>query len=287
MPGVRHEVPPQSSFPDLRILPLDALLPHEEHDVQRAEPLLEQIGQAETWLNPPIVAPIEHSDHYVVLDGANRHYTLRHLGFKYILAQVVAYDSADVRLETWHHAVRRLPSDALLEIIGHLDCVTMAHTDLLSARAALAAREIVMYVVVARDHVYALHPAPGQTCSRTASLRSVVNAYQPHGLISRITSDEIESVRALYPDVGGIVVFPHYEPAEIMVAARDGDLLPPGISRHIVHGRALRLHYPISELKDDGVSLEEKNAHLKQWIQERLAAKRIRFYAEPTFLFDE
>ncbi len=287
MSSAQHETPPQSSFPDLRILPLDILLPHEEHDARRAEPLIEQIGQAETWLNPPIVAPIENSDHYVVLDGANRHYTLRHLGFKYILAQVVAYDSADVRLETWQHAVRSLPADTLLTILHNLDCVTVTHTDLLSARAALAAREIVMYVVVARDRVYALHPAPGQTCSRTASLRSVVNAYQPHGLISRVTSDEIEHIRTLYPDVGGVVVFPHYEPAEIMVAARDGDLLPPGISRHIVHGRALRLHYPISELKDDGASLEEKNDRLKRWIQDRLATKRIRFYAEPTFLFDE
>ncbi len=82
-------------------------------------------------------------------------------------------------------------------------------------------------------------------------------------------------------------MFPRYDPAEIMVAARDSELLPPGITRHIISGRALRLNYPLQELRYANVSLEEKNRQLKAWIQERLYAKRIRYYAEPTFVFDE
>jgi hypothetical protein len=84
-----------------------------------------------------------------------------------------------------------------------------------------------------------------------------------------------------------IVVFPHYEPAEILVAARDGVHLPPGITRHIIRGRAMRLNYPLDALQDNGDSLEVKNLQLQAWIQERSAAKRVRYYAEPTFLFDE
>jgi hypothetical protein len=64
-------------------------------------------------------------------------------------------------------------------------------------------------------------------------------------------------------------------------------LLPPGISRHLVRGRAMRLHYPLEAFRDDGESLEQKNAQLQRWIQQRMAEKRVRYYAEPTFLFDE
>jgi hypothetical protein len=72
-----------------------------------------------------------------------------------------------------------------------------------------------------------------------------------------------------------------------MVAARDHAYLPPGITRHVIHGRAMRLHYPLAAFEEDGLSLEQKNADLKHWIQERSAHKRIRYYAESSFLFDE
>ena len=43
--------------------------------------------------------------------------------------------------------------------------------------------------------------------------------------------------------------------------------LPPGVSRHIIHGRALKLNYPMNKLRAD-LPLEEKNQHLQQWIRE-------------------
>ena len=41
-----------------------------------------------------------------------------------------------------------------------------------------------------------------------------------------------------------------------MVAAQWNAFLPPGISRHIVQGRALRVNYPLKALCDSSVSLE-------------------------------
>jgi hypothetical protein len=49
----------------------------------------------------------------------------------------------------------------------------------------------------------------------------------------------------------------------------------------------MRLHYPLASFLEDGVSLEQKNADLKRWIQELSAKKRIRYYAEASYLFDE
>lgn len=286
MSGPRRETFPQSTFPDLRILPVDNLLPHEEHDDQRARPLIERLKQATHWLNPPVVAPIYNSGLYVILDGANRHFALKTLGYEHILVQAVDYESEAVVLDTWHHAVRALTIDRFLPALHAIEGVNVRETSLLNARAALAARDILSYVVTRDSRVFALIHS-GDSTSRTAMLRRVVNAYRHQAKISRITHDEIAHVRDNYPDVIGLVVFPRYDPAEIMVAARDNDLLPPGITRHIIFGRALRLNYPLQELRYANVSLEEKNQQLKTWIQERLDAKRVRFYAEPTFVFDE
>jgi hypothetical protein len=72
----------------------------------------------------------------------------------------------------------------------------------------------------------------------------------------------------------------------VLELARDGELLPAGLTRHLIQGRALRINYPLGELKSqDG--LGEKNAQLKAWLLHKLSTKEVRFYGETTFLFDE
>ncbi|MCA9906825.1 MAG: hypothetical protein KC547_23380, partial [Anaerolineae bacterium] len=65
------------------------------------------------------------------------------------------------------------------------------------------------------------------------------------------------------------------------------DFLPPGISRHIVHGRAIRVNYPLDALRDSSLTLDDKNARLQDWIRHRLASRAVRYYAEATYQFDE
>ncbi|MBN2469194.1 MAG: hypothetical protein JXN59_00615 [Anaerolineae bacterium] len=286
MSGPRHETITQSSFPDLRILAVEDLLPHEEHDIQRSAPLIARLKQATHWLNPPIAAPIASSGQFVVLDGANRHYCLAALGYQHILVQVVDYESAAVTLQTWHHAVRGIEIVDFLPPLFAVEGVQVQETSLLNARAGLASRKLLGYIVMRDTRVFSLRQQD-MTVSRTTLLRKLVDTYRFTGKVSRITHDEFAGIQQNYPDVLALVVFPRYEPAEIMVAARDGDLLPPGITRHIIAGRALRLNYPMADLQYDNLSLQEKNDRLQHWIQERLAAKNVRYYAEPTFVFDE
>lgn len=279
-----NDAPP--IMPDLRIVPVDLLVPHEEHDDQRSEPLIKRIEQSGVWLNPPVVAPMGDG-RYVILDGANRHHCLKTLGYPHILVQVVEYESSAVRLETWHHVVSDISWFEFLRAIREIPELSIERTDLLSARAALARRLVLAYAVL-RDHsAYTLNAHIRSMEGRTAILRQIVDTYKTKGVLNRINTDALSLARRVYPNAVAIVVFPHYEPVEILVAARDGVRLPPGISRHMIQGRAMRLNYPLTELRDDGTSLEEKNARLQAWIQQRTAEKRIRYYAEATYLFDE
>jgi ParB-like nuclease domain len=273
-------------LPNLQIVPIHLLVPHEEHDNQRSEPLIQRIQGSGVWLNPPVVAPMGDG-RYVILDGANRHFSLKSLGYAYILVQVVDYESEAVRLETWHHIVSGLDWFSFLRHLREIPYLKMQSADLLSARAALARRQALAYTVLADDQAYTLDAEADTLGARTAVLNEIVDTYKTRGVLNRINTDSLSVARRLYPNAVAIVVFPHYQPPEIIVAARDGIYLPPGISRHIIYGRAMRLNYPLEALADNGESLVEKNAALQRWIQERTAAKRVRFYAESTYLFDE
>ncbi len=273
-------------LPDLRIVPIGSLMPHEEHDSQRAQPLIQRIDESGIWLNPPIVAPMNNGQ-FVILDGANRHYSLSELGFPYILVQVVDYESEDVQLETWNHVVSGLSWFEFLRNIREIRGLKVEAMDLLDARAALARREVLAYTILQDTQAYILRSSARTLADRTAVLRQIVDTYKQSGVLNRISTDDFCEARELYPQVVAIIVFPHYEPVEIMVAAQHGVYLPPGITRHLIRGRAMRLHYPLDALRENGESLEVKNQRLQAWIQERMAERRIRYYAESTFLFDE
>ncbi len=277
-------------IPDLRIVPLSTLVPHEEHDAQRSEPLMNRIREAGTWLNPPIVAALD-AEHFVILDGANRHFALQALGYQHILVQVVDYESRSVQLDTWHHVVSGLSWFEFLRHIREIEELNAESTDLLNARAALARREVLAYVVLQDGQAYTLQylrqASASTLAQRNQALRQIVDTYNQRGVLNRINTDTLSVARQLYPEAVAIVVFPHYQPVEIMVAAREHAYLPPGITRHVIHGRAMRLHYPLSAFLENGQSLEQKNADLQRWLQARMADKRVRYYAESTYLFDE
>ncbi|MBZ0305198.1 MAG: hypothetical protein K8I82_03935 [Anaerolineae bacterium] len=279
------------SIPDLRLVPVNDVLPHEEHDSQRSAPLVKRIKDSNVWLNPPIVAPLdsqlEEGQSFALLDGANRYHCVRELGYPHILVQVVNYKSEFIQLETWNHVLSDIHADEILPKIYKLKGIHAEHSDTLTAQSALARREAIAYLRVLPDWVLMLIADTQDIRERNASLRDLVNTYKLAARLDRITGDDPEQVKKVHPNASVVVIFPRYEPAEILVAARDRIHLPPGISRHIIQGRALRLNYPLSELADTETDLQIKNEKLQQWVQERFATKNVRFYEESMFIYDD
>ena len=96
----------------------------------------------------------------------------------------------------------------------------------------------------------------------------------------------MEAIWRLYPDAIALVSFPRYQPRDIIEAAMQRAYLPPGVSRHIIHGRALKLNYPMCLLREDK-ALDEKNRELDAWMRDKLSQRGLRYYAESTWHFDE
>ncbi len=289
-------------LPNLQIVPAQSLLPHEKFERQRSQPLVARLRAEGVLKNPPIVAPIRGEDRYVVLDGTNRAESLKAMACPHIVVQVVDYDDPGLILDTWFHLVTDMSSDDLLHAAKSIDGLRIEPARLRRARAELAHRHATAYLVVPgasvrrggvrgrlarkrRDAVYLVY-AEGDVTLRTAVLARLVDVYEARGRIHRVNTDRLDSLLPLYRDVAALVVFPRYQPTEIVELARQGAFLPPGITRHVIPGRALRLNFPIDVLTGHH-TLEEKNAWLQDWLRIKLTGKEIRYYQESTYLFDE
>jgi hypothetical protein len=282
-------------LPDLRVLPLNALVPHERTDPRRVNPLTERLQHEDVLRNPPIVAPFD-GRRFVVLDGANRTTAFQTLGVPHILAQVVPYEK--VHLHVWHHAITQCSMLDLLDQVRGIAGLRLSEGDLMSARAALARREALAFIALddgspIPDDTTLEHPpsaillSGGNTLvQRTELLNQLVDVYEGCSKIQRTAGDSLVEARHAFPDASAVVVFPRYEPAEIIDLARTGVRLPAGITRHVLPLRALRLNYPMDVLRAD-LPLSQKQAHLSEWVHERVLSRSVRTYVEPTVMFDE
>jgi len=263
--------------PTLKILPVEHVHPHEEHDAQRSAPLKARLEKAEYWTNPPIVAPMGQDD-YVILDGANRYHTACDLGFGHILAQVASYDSGMVDLGVWQHVVSGWQRAPLIERLQALPGIYLEQGWNLHGIAQILLRDgLVLWVDGPHDDLHA----------RNALLRQVVAIYRDNAKLDRVALDNPAEIWKLYPNGFALFRFPSYRPSDIFAAAQQNAFLPSGISRHIIHGRALRLNYPMALLRDMSISLEAKNQHLQDWLLQKVEDRAMRYYAESTYQFDE
>jgi len=273
MQAARSDAP----VPDLRIVHTQSLHPHEEFDTQRATPLVQRLQQEAYMINPPIVAPMGESQ-FVILDGANRCHAFSLLEYPHILVQVTSYDSGYIQLGTWRHIVSGWSKAELIQSLANLSDVEMAEGQ--DSRA-------IAHVLFRDQRVIALRAPVQNTHERNAVLRDVVRVYQQNATLYRTAISEPEDIWPLYEEAIAMVVFPQYQPSDIVAAAKYNAYLPPGISRHIVHGRALRINYPLDALRANSLSLAEKNEALQQWLQDKFAKRQIRYYSEATYQFDE
>jgi hypothetical protein len=272
-----HDSQTSAPPPDLRIVPTACLHAHEEHDSQRALPLVERLRTEQHVINPPIVAPMGDG-HYVILDGANRCYAFAKLNYPHSLVQVVDYHNGSVELGTWQHVISSWDADKFIHELRQLPDIRVSPDHDAGAIARIRFRD---------GQRLSLFAPAETTHERNAALRHVVGVYQRNAVLNRTATAEPERIWPLYEKAIAIVFFPSYEPDDIIAAAREHAYLPPGISRHIVFGRAIRINYPIDALRDLQTPIEQKNAELQNWMQQKVANRQVRYYAESTYQFDE
>lgn len=277
-------------LPDLRFVPVESLLPHERHDEQRMQPLVRKIREQAVLKNPPVVSSLGvepgGAERYVVLDGANRTTAARAAGFPHMLVQVVRYEEPHVKLSTWSHALGDSSREDFEQTLRRVPGLEVREDSRLNARAKLARREAIACVTFVDGRADTL-TGTGDLGERNAQLNALVDTYRDRKRFVRVATDSLEETRERHPDATALVLFPHFEPSEVLELATSGGRLPAGITRHLIRWRALRVNLPIDRLADSTHTVDEKNHWLEGWIREKLSTRQVRYYEEPTVLFDE
>ena len=286
--------------PELKIVPVKDIIIHEHFDKTRSPKLAKRIEEDEVLQDPPIVARLGEGK-YVHLDGANRITIFQEedlLNCKHILVQIVDYfDLESVKLSSWCHLTQQDKESFLSRLRSKgIEPLPM---DCDAARTLISEGEETLCCLFSRDGDVFEIKSGGDLESRVKSMNEVVRAYE--GRIERDCLEpekgewkrRINSLFEKHEDCNLIVAFPEFTPEQVVQIATglanggnraNGVKIPPGVTRHIIlGGRALRINFPLSALKAEGISLEAKNEMLK----ELLRKKKPRRYDEPTFMYDE
>jgi hypothetical protein len=277
----------QTELPTLTFLPLETIIIHERHDDQRSRPLITRMRSSGVFRNPPIVSPLQDgSGRHMVLDGANRTVALQEMGFQHALVQVVQPDHPGLTLQNWNHVIWELSPVRFLSGIHDLPGIRMAPEKDPNAQPDLFSDCGLALVRSCNGRNYNLCTDAEDIETRVEQLNEIVDSYKDRARLDRTNSRDVNLLGQIYPQFSGLVIFPNFKIEDVMQLASKGYLLPSGLTRFTISPRALHLNYPLEELASDA-PLEVKNQRLNTWLQERLEHKRVRFYAESTFLFDE
>jgi hypothetical protein len=273
------------SLPNLRILPIESLILHEDHDNQRTLPLVEKMRAQGIIRNPPVVMSLnDATDRYMVLDGANRVTALQDMKFPHIVAQVTQANDTHVNLQTWNHVVWGMRSKALTTALRNVKGIDLVKVN--TRKSLDAPKYRPMQLRLPDGGFYILKESPSDLETHIQTLHSVVNTYKTRASLDRTSQTLIETFKQIYSDLTALVIFPHFKIKTVLKLAGQNILLPTGVTRFTVSPRALHLNYPLHELSS-AKSLEYKQTYLDEWIEGRVKKKGVRLYSEATFLFDE
>ncbi len=271
-------------LPNLKIVPISEIIFHEDPDVERSSKLIEYIRKENRLTNPPVVATHSGSDQYMLLDGANRLTALRELNIPDVLVQHIDLFDPGLIFLHWHHAIEKFTRDSFLEKINNLPDIAITK----SIKNHLIDNDngdLLCQIQFADQSVYMIH-AHSDLFQRVTDLRNITAIYKGFQYMDRVSYTNLEHLTANYSQFCALIVFKKLEKQELVEVTNHGMRVPSGITRIIMPKRALRINVPLDILRFD-VSMEQKNYWLQNRITEQIHDKSIRFYHEPTFLFDE
>lgn len=276
--------------PHLSLVPTDRIRFHEDPERRRTLRLMERIRAEALLRNPPIVADMGDG-HYLLLDGANRVSAFAALGYSHTPVQIVDYSHESLQLKSWHHLILNGRGLGLRQRYGALEGVSLQPVRWEQLEQLLGFRRVFAVWVDETTACWGLFPEkPGGHIDirrRNAVLHQVVKAYEGQSQLERIKladysrlSDAIRSVDHQ------LVLFPALTKEELLELAAEGVMIPTGISRHLIPGRALMINLPLgflTELQDAAAKADHFNAYINRLEMEG----RIRFYEESVFIMNE
>ncbi|MFZ5517152.1 MAG: hypothetical protein ACOY90_10970 [Candidatus Zhuqueibacterota bacterium] len=271
-------------LPKLKILPISDIIFHEEPDTERSARLVEYLRKENRLKNPPVVATHAGTTKHILLDGANRLTALQKLDIPDVLVQEIDLFDPGLIFLQWHHAVEQFSKELFLSNIAKLPEISIAQTSGTSITNEEDG-ELLCQIQFADASIFAVR-AHEDLFQRVRDLQGITDLYHGSQFMDRVSYTNLEHLKNNYPQFSALIVFRKITKEELVQVTDHGMRIPSGITRIILPKRALRLNVPLDLLRFD-VSAAQKNHWLNKRINDQIKDKSIRFYHEPTFLFDE
>lgn len=117
-------------------------------------------------------------------------------------------------------------------------------------------------------------------------MNELVGSYTKWGNVERTLLTDLPRLLSQFPQITAVAIFPQFKPETIFDIASKGGLVPAGLTRFVIPGRILRLNADLSRLKQDE-PIQAKRSWFNEFLEEKLARSRLRYYEEPVILMDE
>ncbi len=276
-------------LPDIRVVSARDLHFHEDPDEERLLGLVNRLGGESVLKNPPIVADCGNDSGFIILDGANRVTALLKLNFDHIPVQVVAINDPLLTIKSWNHAVEKLGRQFFMEKLSEMDGINIKEERLFESI------EDSGYPINSKGYLCSFAFEDGSTISAfnngelfdmVSKLKKITDLYLHKPLSDRVSYTNLAHLKHNYPEFRTLMTFRKFAKEELPEIVFAGEKLPAGITRVLLPKRALGLNIQLEFLKSS-LTLDEKNHWLTEMIHRMVLSKSIRFYQEPTFVFDE
>jgi hypothetical protein len=277
-------------MPNLQLVPVERVRFHEHPEHRRTLRLMERIEQEAVLRNTPVVADMDGGD-FLLLDGANRVSAFKELGFSHVPVQVVDYGDERIQLKGWHHLLVNGRALNLREAFDALDGVTLRAVPQERLTRLLELHEVFAVWVDETTACWGLFPeaAPGtiEIHERIAVMDRIVAAYEGQSKLERIKLADFSQLPEVIRSVDHqLCLFPVLTKNELLQVAREKVMIPTGLTRHLIPGRALGINLQLGFLEQES-SEAEKKRYLQDYVDRLEMEGRIRFYEESVFVMNE
>jgi hypothetical protein len=272
--------------PDLRIVATDSLQPHEQIDPSRFPALEDSLRREGILKDPPVVLPVTNQpDRYIVLDGATRTTAFQSMKIPSILVQVVRPDVDRLKLLTWNQVLLEADEDSLLSELVQMNKIELKEIHPEDHPPGDFSGECIARLALTNGRMWWVSGWKKGLVESVSFLTRLMDICREYSQIERTDVEEVSELDDIYPNLTGLLILRSFRVEDIVTLAEAGKRIPAGLTRFVVFPRALRLNYPIDILSSSR-SLEEKQEHLEEWINQRIRNRQVRYYAESTYLYD-
>ena len=235
-------------------------------------------------MNPVITG--KHNEDIILLDGANRFGSLKEIGCRLILAQVLNYHDKNLILDKWNHLIYDFHINSLKE---HCEVFELPMKRVSFSKGLEILDDNLNYILAADifDDENIIIKLSHELEEIIMQLDTITKLYFKHFPFDRSESDiKFSDIRKYTRRKGTLLVFPKFKKHHIIEIANSDYRLPAGISRHRIFNRVLHVKYEIKKLMSDR-NINQKQEELKKLLNEKIDNNKVRQYQESVIVFDE